>query len=89
MVDGIQPQQVARRLGMEGIDARARKDDAGEHESARVGRPTVMALVRDVAHSLRALDRIEEDIEPQPEQQPETDGEHPEAREHAHHREHQ
>jgi hypothetical protein len=86
---GVQPQQPARRFRVEGINARPGEDQAGEHKSARVGRPATVALMWELPHPIRARNRVDHDVEPQPDEERETDCEHPEPRQHPHHREHQ
>ena len=86
---GIQHQELARRLGMDGIDAGCREHQAGDHESAGVDGPSFSARMRVIAHPVSAPNRIDHDVQPQPGQQREADGKHPETRQHTHHGEHQ
>jgi hypothetical protein len=74
---------------MHGINAGTGEDQAGERKRAGIGRPSLVALVGDVAHAIGARDRVDHDVEPQPDEQPAAHREHPEPRQHAHHGEHE
>ena len=73
---------------MNRIDARRREHETGDHKSARVDRPSFGARVRVIAPPAGAPNRIDHDVQPQSRQQRQTDGKHPEARQHTHHGEH-
>ena len=86
---GIQHQELARCLGMDGVDAGRGEHQAGDHEGAGIECPSLGARMGVIAHPVRAPNRIDHDEQPQARQHGEADGKHPETRQHPHHRKHE
>ena len=74
---------------MQAVDARRCEDETGQHESAHIGRPPVVAVDRLTREAARLGDRVAQDEQPQCDEKSETDREQPEARQHPHHGEQQ
>ena len=74
---------------MSRIGERHGGNEPREGGDRRIDRPAIVGLLRMLAHARRPHGGVDHDVEPEPEQQRETDRKHPETGQYPHQREHQ